>query len=122
MLEFRNMICFKKTLPLFFNLGLGLLCLSQWSDAADSKTLSQNIGKTVGVTGKAWIVRHKNPQDKIKLEINTPLQSGDVLTTEGNARVQVLLGKKEVALLIKDKSQLTVRRNPDQSLLVELNQ
>jgi hypothetical protein len=115
------MICIKKTLPLFFSLGLGLLCLSQWSDAADSQSLSQDIGKAVGVTGKAWIARSKSPQDKIKLEINTPIQSGDVLTTEGDARVQVLLGKKEASLLIKNQSQLTLRRNSDQSLLVELN-
>jgi hypothetical protein len=111
-----------------FYIGSILLCAYSYSNAIAAKDprgkTDQEVntfGKIVSLKGKAWIKHGPDPLAQVAAANNMIFLNGDTLITEPNSEVKLKLGNQEMALLIKEESQTTIKKTAPQKWLIEFD-
>jgi hypothetical protein len=106
-------ICYGTFVPFILSFFLN----SNDVSAREGKTA---IGRVIFVKGNAWIGRGSQTGDKTKAEVDQKITDGDILITEADSEMKIIVGKKEAALHIKPDSLLKLVHTPQKTWLVDL--
>ncbi len=101
---------------------LGAFSVFSMSAFAEVKLENEIVGKVIKVSGKAWAARSLVDNDKVELHLGSSLHGNDIIITDSDAQLEVVLGKKEVSLFVKHDSTLQIFHTPKKDWLVDLRQ
>lgn len=82
----------------------------------------QPIAVVTQVKGNAWLNNGQKEQSKVAVQTGSSLRPGDLITTDKQSTVQIVVGNKDAALLLKAEGALSLSQSPSGKWVVDLIQ
>ncbi len=93
------------------------------SQANIAQAADANLGRVVQIQGKAWVKEVSSSPDakeKKELRVGSPFHMGDIITTDSDTQLQIVLGEQEAALWVKPNTTVTLTRTPEKIWTLEI--